>query len=145
MSKPRFTDVPPPPDLLDEYPNWVHAPGEEGRRGQDETTIKPQRQQKRIDDDTQYTAIDVWLADGTEAVGLLGLDWGKPSRITVYDDGAVWRLWRSRLDPVWRPLGVAPVELLPLHYRSRLRYERKPLCGVIRPDGTWSDWTPEDE
>jgi hypothetical protein len=140
MSELRFTDRPPPPEVLAEYANWVHARGEEGRRGQDETTIKPQRRQTRIDDDTEYTAAAVWLADDTETIGLLWLSAGHAIGITVYEGEAVWRLYAGRAGGLWRPLSPVAPGRLPLRYCTRLRYERQPLRGVVAADGQRSEW-----
>ncbi len=145
MSGLRFTDRPPPPEILKEYANWVHAIGEEGRRGQDETTIKPQRRQTRIDDQTVYTAVDIWLADETETVGLLWLSQGQPRGITVYDGGAQWRLLAWPPGGLWRPRGEVPEGRLPLRYCTRLPYRRRALKGRVAADGTWSEWLLEGE
>lgn len=144
MSGLRFTDHPPPPEVLVEFPNWIHALGEEGRRGQDETTIKPQRGQSKITDDTEYTAADVWLADDAESVGLLWLSAGRPTGVEVYDGSGLWRLSVSRAG-LWTPVGPVPAGRLPLRYCTRLPYGRRPLKGRVAADGQWSEWAPEGE
>lgn len=132
----RYTDEPPPREVLDDVPNWVYARGEEGRRGQDETTIKPHKMQKRIDDDTDYTAAQIRLVDGTKLVGLLRLSWGRVKGITIYQES---ELWRAEVGNV----GEIPVETLPLEYRSRLRYDGDHLHGTIAADGKWSRIEPK--
>src|SRR5262249_32696702 len=90
MSDLRFTDKPVPRVVLENVANWVHAYGEEGRKGQDESTIKPQSQQRKIDTNTQYTAVDIWLANGDTTIGLLMLSSCDPRSISVYEGDCIW-------------------------------------------------------
>ena len=113
--------------------------------GRTNPTIKPQRRQRRIDDLTEYTAADIWLADESETVGLVWLSESQPRGITVYDGETEWRLLASPAEGPWRPLGLVPEGRLPLRYCTRLPYGRRPLKGQVAADGTWSVWLLEDE
>ena len=63
----------PPVKLWDETPNWRSALDEEGRAGQDETTLKPCRGQTTIHQDVSATAGDVWLPDDRVLPALLDI------------------------------------------------------------------------
>lgn len=90
MNDARYTDDWPLPEVLRDFPNWVTAFGEEGRRGQDETTIRPQKKQSRIDDNTAYSAGEVEFRDQTKMVCLLRLSWGRIKEIIIYGDNGLW-------------------------------------------------------
>lgn len=62
----RYTGCWPPPEVLEQYPNWVFALDEEGEDGQDETTIKPESQQAFISEETDFTSGIAELADGAK-------------------------------------------------------------------------------
>jgi hypothetical protein len=57
----RFTEAWPPIAVLVDYPNWVYALDEEGKPGQNETTIKPETQQLYVSQETCFTVADVVL------------------------------------------------------------------------------------
>jgi hypothetical protein len=153
MSELRFTDDPPPRAILENVPNWVHAYGEEGRRGQDETTIKPQARQDRIDNNTRYTTADVWLPSGDTGLALLRLSSGEVTGLSVYEGDTIWCVRSRRLTGRWQiddycnPIRVRldDPSRFPLRYCSRLPYtRRRPLKGMINADGSWSEWVIEE-
>ncbi len=153
MSSLRYTDKPPPRSVWEKVANWVHAYGEEGKPGQDETTIKPQRRQDRIDHDTRYTTADVWLPDGKITLGVLTLTAGAVSALEVHDGDVKWSAYYNRQRRIWH-LETVPDSTgretisearLPLKYCSRLPYvRRRPIKGIVNADGTASDWIIEE-
>ena len=153
MSELRFTDDSPPRHVLENVPNWVHAHGEEGRRGQDETTIRAQRRQNRIDDETQYTTADVWLNDGRIVLGMLSLSRGRVTALEVYETDAPWRIRHDPRQMHWvvdahrnaRGASLGDSGRFPLKYCSRLPYaKRRPLKGIINGDGSQAEWILEE-
>jgi hypothetical protein len=153
MSELRYTDTGPSRAVLAKVPNWVHAYGEEGRSGQDETTIKPQRQQDRIDDQTQYTTADIWFPTGSITLGVLFLASGRVTAVEVHESEAVWSVQYNGKNKVWwiadyrNPTKVTLTDpnRFPLKYCSRLAYKNKlPIKGVLNPDGSWSEWIIEE-
>lgn len=66
----RFTGRLPTERALARYPSWCYAFDEEGRPGQDESTLRPTDDQRRMGPDTACTAAQATVPDGTEYVAL---------------------------------------------------------------------------
>jgi len=141
----RFTDIYPPVELWETTPNWSYAIDEEGRRGQDETTLKPAKNQTVITEDVDYTAGEVWLPDETCHAALIQVSRGEPSGVVCFGDHAIW------IFPVVGPLDDRAVESrateeqlrrFPLRVVSRLSRNRKHPTDNIRvlvdQTGKWS-------
>ncbi len=154
MSELRFTDNLPSRDLLENTPNWVHARGEESRGVQDETTIKPQRHQDRIDSETEYTTADVWFANESACLALVHLN---PRRsvdtIEIYEDSGSWQMIFFRKSGLWElspqrnllSVTFDDAERFPLRYCTRLSYNDRPIVGKILSDGKGAEWDVEAE
>lgn len=161
----RFTDSLPPRAVIEARPNWVHAYGEEGRAGQDESTIRPHRRQDVIDNNTHYTVGDVWFASGKCALALMRLSGTEIEQIDIYDDDRIWTVEfaitkaeqarREVLTVKERMKAPAAklqwfcedenLHLLPIRYCTRLDHVTTglPIKGKIFPDGSETDWDYE--
>ena len=109
MKKHRYTGEWPPPEVLEEFPNWDYALGEEGAPGQDETTLRPQREQSKITSDTAFTRASAAQANGEVKVAIVSVRDGKICDADVFDSPDVsWRVyemdgeWHS-FDQSWLP------------------------------------------
>jgi hypothetical protein len=130
----RFTGENPPPELLVRYPNWEYALDEEEVEGQDETTLKPEEQQKVIGEFTAFTGGVATLADGRELPALIETISGEVWGFQVYDSEGVWRLTYEPNSKWWQPyveswlpveqrchsVSLADERLFPLRVRSTL-------------------------
>jgi hypothetical protein len=153
----RFTDAWPPAELLSDYPNWILAM-EEGRAGQDESTIKPDRQHQYLSDEVVYTAGNVWFPNDDSFPALIELNDYEPVGIVVYEDEHIWQLttseetdfleWGSGSD-VWTPspLNSPQVSLgdpskFPLRLISVLPESKRvgQIRRVISAKGIMTNW-----
>ena len=133
MSDLRFTDCPVPRIVLEHTPNWVHAHDEEGRRGQDESTIKPQRQQKRIDDRTHL----YWWLGGQCVTGSSALAVG--CKACTMGDNMTPEQWKELLNRLQlvksmsdlSPLALSRLEEYEMRHASRLPQSYKDFCTVF--------------
>jgi len=159
----RYTDSLPPQDTIEARPNWVHAYGEEGRPGQDETTIRPQGREDVITADTDYTVGDVWLDDDSSLVALMRVSGSRIKQLDIYDGDRIWtveftisKAEKQRLESLafkerikapateweWSCAEENDVSRLPIRYCTRLDHHSTgvPIKGKIHPDGTGTDW-----
>jgi len=91
--KHRYTGEWPPIEVLKEIPNWEYALDEEGSPGQDETTLRPQRLQSAITNDTVVSAAVVLQANGCRRMGIVSLYDGRIGSVDVLiDDSTCWRV-----------------------------------------------------
>jgi len=98
----RFTGEWPAASLLERYPNWEYALDEEDVEGQDETTIRPESQQKLVTENTAYTAAKATLANGTERMAIAAIIAGRIDAIDVFiNDRDTWRVGRNGDE--WEP------------------------------------------
>ena len=98
----RFTGDWPPVSLLTQYPNWEYALDEEDVEGQDETTIRPESQQKVITENTAYTAARAKQTDGTERMAIVAIVGGRIDAVDVFiNDCDAWRVGRN--GDKWEP------------------------------------------
>jgi hypothetical protein len=140
----RYTGDWPPPEVLARYPNWEMAYEEEGVEGQDESTLRPQKEQRRITSDTVHTAGDVWLADGRTYPAIITVALGTPSSCWFHDGKRWWAMQTFRKK--WEPQGTDSVDMkdkstFPLRFRTRLpKWDGKPWQLEIRPNGTQKEW-----
>lgn len=164
----RYTDSLPPRDVIEARPNWVHAYGEEGRSGQDETTIRPHRREDVIDTDTDYTVGDVWFADGDSLVALMRISGTEVEQIDIYDNDRIWTVEytitnaeRARLEKLttqerieapatkweWSCAEVKDTDRLPIRYCTRLGHVTTglPIKGKIFSNGSETDWDFETD
>jgi hypothetical protein len=87
----RFTDGLPPVKCWRAIPNWKHALDGEGRSGQDETTIKPCKEQESIPENADYTTGETWLPDGQVVPAFIAVgSAGEPRHILCAGDVVVW-------------------------------------------------------
>jgi len=153
MTRPlRYTGDWPPPEVLQEYPNWDLALDEEGEEDQDDTTLMPEDQQKVVSENTIHTAGDVRLADGRSFPAIVTVAHGEPSSFD-YHDGTTWITCRQDYDSGrWIPyeqawlspedrmptVDFSDSRTLPLRLTTRLacRVTGKPFRLEIRADGT---------
>jgi hypothetical protein len=125
--------------------NWV------GHSDDVEADVRPQRQQSEIDDETRFSAADVWFPDGRRAIGLLKLTAGRVVAVDVFEGEVVWRLHRNLAKNTWwvdrhrSPAGVVleDVGRFPLRYCSRLAYAGRPVLGIIHTGGAGAEWVIE--
>ena len=144
--KHRYTGAWPPPKVLKRFPNWEMAYDEDGlEEGQDDTTIRPQTEQKVITYDTIHTAADVTLADGRTFPAIVTMVSGPPESCSFHD-GKRWRTIQ-KFRKKWQPHDEATLSMkdkstFPLRIRTRLPHEGgKPWQIEIRPNGTEKEWT----
>jgi hypothetical protein len=149
----RFTGEWPPQKLWVKYPNWEYALDEEDADGQDETTLRPARNQRTIDDDVAYTAGEVEQADGSRIPALIEVNCGEAVGVTVFtkaDDG--WAVRELGAPPRWvcivqdwlpeehrsPTVSFENGSVFPLVVQSRLPLETtgNRLVLKIRSDGT---------
>ena len=99
----RYTGRFPPLREL-RFANWELALEEEGRRGQDETTLRPCLEQRHVSRETAWTAADLKLATGEALPALMNIGiLVPPNEVAVFFRGR-WlvlqcpffgrRLWR---------------------------------------------------
>jgi hypothetical protein len=87
----------PTPQVFERFPNWMAALDAEGP-GCDETTIRPDDEQRFIGPYTVYTAATATLADGRAVPALLGqpdatfLHRGEVDLVVVHDGSRPWRV-----------------------------------------------------
>jgi hypothetical protein len=136
----RYTGRFPPRKVWDRFPNWTLALDEEGRRGQDETTLRPSDRQDTIDRSVTWTAGEVRLADGRRCFAALLVDGGKLDTV-MFLDSRRWIEVRRTIGVGWEPgpkSGLRPndTSIFPMRVRSRLPLasKRRPLSAVVRPD-----------
>jgi hypothetical protein len=147
-TKLRFTGELPPPDLWKRYPNWTCALEEEGLDGQDESTLRPSKNQKTIDWEVDWTAADVVFANGDTAPALVQFDEGELNWIHVYPDpkrNKAWVVWFSgpkrrcvAINKYWGgrrknlAVPIGDVDVFPLLITTRLRYKRKQVVLNVK-------------
>ncbi len=154
----HFTDRLPPREMLSDFPNWQI--GAEGRPGCHEGTIWNAGPYKFINHETNLTAGDVFYADGSSSMALIGVtdnestSWATDLRI--YCEDGFWRLdhegydsltaeqgiWVSPKFPSSQQLDVTNAKLFPLRYCTHLRsaITRKTVSGGIALGGSHFDW-----
>jgi hypothetical protein len=144
-------------DLPGKFPtpiNWGHPLEEEGRRGQDETTLRPAESQSTIDDETVFTTADVHQADGRVIPALIDVSGGRPTGLTAFvrpDDGwtiqqkgktfewiAVVQEWLPPQDRsptiTFDTPGVFPIRVIS---RLPLASTGRQIVFSVRKDGVW--------
>ncbi len=153
MSDLRFTGRLPPPRLFDTFPNWEYALDEEGRPGQDETTLRPMRQRKYIAHGTAFTSADAYLPGGECYPALLEMHGEQLEAIVVFeDDEHTWYIRLNAREGKWQPaasgsVGGAIASLsdagqFPLRIMSRLPdgQRGKRIAIQILPTGFMASW-----
>ena len=128
----RVTGDNPPIELMEKHPNWENCWDEEDADDQDETTLRPSRNQTRIHEEVAFTAGEVTYSDGrTYPAILAGLE-GDIEDVWVYsfgDSRKCWGVSGSMGESAWEAFAeddlieAAPIDdsaLLPLTVRSRL-------------------------
>jgi hypothetical protein len=83
-AKLRFTGEWPPQDLWDRYPNWEYALDEEDVEGQDETTLRPAKEQKFLTEDLAFTAGEVLQANNLRLPAILELSECRVVGVTAF-------------------------------------------------------------
>ena len=148
----RYTGACPPPDVIAQFPNWDYALDEEGKDGQDETTIRPEQEQSLITTATGFTGAEVTLASGECLVGLADVGIDGVDGINVFENGDWWRVFFHRPTRRWRPLieewlpeaerrpsvSLDDARVFPLRFITRLPRARgaHPYHIEIRQDGS---------
>lgn len=97
----RYTGENPAIEALVQFPNWINAYDEEGVEGQDETTLKPDDEQRWITDMTAFTAGDIVFANGSTFAILIALVNGEVTGFSIYREpespylsyDEYWSLW----------------------------------------------------
>lgn len=157
MPKPlRYTGDWPPPEVLQDYPNWVFAYDEEGEDGQDETTVKPEDQQTFITTETQVTAGTLVLADGHTLPAIVCIEKGSPVGVSAFEGRWTWSVWRDGRKSTWRPatqeylpenqrlpsVSLADSRIFPLRFSTSLPRKSgdQPWRIEVHPDGSVSEW-----
>lgn len=101
----RYTGEWPPLDVLRKFPNWEYALDEEGFEEQDETTLRPEPEQRWITGNTAYTAGKATQADGTERDVIFELMEGQIDAVHVFVNPVdTWRVVKHR--HAWNPYKV---------------------------------------
>ena len=151
-----FTDRLPPKELLSQYPNWRMGGHTESRPGCHEETLWNCGPYKTIDEETNFTAGDVYFADGSTSPALIGVTdnyntaWA--SELRIYADDGFWKLvqdgygqhgnWESPTIPLECHLDVGNPALFPMKYCTHLRsgITRETISGGIELGGKHFDW-----
>ena len=152
----RLTGENPSPGLLERYPNWENALGEEGEDGQDETTLRPADEQTVIERYLPFTAATAWLNDGRACPAMIELLISGVSALQLYLAGQWYRIVRhtdrfeqfERWEPYvesWLPeeertcgaLSLNDCSVFPLRFVSRLPYYKtsSPITTTIAASG----------
>jgi hypothetical protein len=126
----RYTGEWPPIDVLERYPNWEYALDEEGDEGQDETTIRPEPEQRHVTSHTAFTTGTATQSDGTHRRAVLGITFGQVQSVDILvDDNTCWTLIRmpSGWCQSWLPkeermlsISLTDPHIFPLHVISDL-------------------------
>jgi hypothetical protein len=131
---------------LEKFPNWKQALDEEGERGQDETTLKPDDEQRHIGEQTQSTAADAIFPNGRKHTAVLSATmdlWkGDVEYLSVYGGRSVWQVdlcgsrWTASL---WAEDTRTPGDdsVFPLRVVSRVPsiLDDRPLSFTLMADG----------
>lgn len=160
-SRIRITGDFPSLELLERFPNWENALDEEGIEGQDETTIRPAKDQSLIGEYVPFTAGTVWLNDGRECQAVIEMI-DDVSAIQFYLDRFWFRVirwngqaghsvgWEPYIED-WLPedqrsnpgFSLADAKLFPLRFASRLPFYKTSLPIKLRilPSGGEEVWS----
>ena len=144
---PRFTDQWPPVELLENHNNWAFAYSE-GRSGEDETTIKPHRQQSCIDEEVVYTAADVWFPEDDSCLALLEVRSEMPVGLFVFEGAVPWSIVFDRNDGTWAvsdqgcSITMRDGDRFPIRVMTRLPlgYRGDPIRFQVSQAGFATDW-----
>ena len=134
----RFSNRWPPPDLWGLFPNWAFARVEGSRDERDETTLEPADEQDRLNEEVDYTAGEVELANGVVAPALLELIVGKLWGVEIFLGGAHWSLQLLDGSNGWACVAGVSFEdrsAFPLVVRSRLCTANERPLVETRIDG----------
>lgn len=118
----------PPPAMLDQFPNWIIDSSGTSQFIADGCHIKPQRQDARIQADTDYSAGYALLADDSEYPCLLRVTEFGAVALIIYTDTTL--VLSRKLDNT-DPYG-------PLQFRITPQWE---ICDADQPNGNASDPT----
>jgi len=151
----RYTKDWPPLEVFRDYPNWTFALDEEALEGQDETTLRPEREQRFITGDTAATSGDALFADGRSYLAIITLLKKAPISVDVFETAGPWRVrHESRTDrwfphiETWIPesermrhVAMSDSRIFPLRVVTRLPYERggAPYTLEIQLNGSAKD------
>ncbi len=126
----RYTGEFPPLEVLVQYSNWEYALDEEGDEGQDETTIRPEREQRYITSRTSFTVGNATQANGKTCRALLGVADGEVLSVDLFMDDENWRTlikMPSGWCQSWLPkekgmlaLALSDPNVFPLHVKADL-------------------------
>ena len=101
----RFTGEFPPIEILEQYPNWEYALDEEHLEGQDETTIRPSRDQTCINPSVAFARGTATLANGTRLPAVLEFNGNSIEGLTVHSQGQwAWSLRRLGKPSTWHAI-----------------------------------------
>jgi hypothetical protein len=118
---------------------------EEGRPGQDETTLRPAGNQKFIGPDVDYTAGEAWLPGDRVIPALLEVANGQPRTIVCFDETKVWEVPCTAHPGAASALTDEQRARFPLRVASRLprnpRDAGDTIRVVISEHGAVSQWT----
>ncbi len=99
----RFTGEWPPPNLWGKFPNWEYALDEEGEPGQDETTLRPAKEQKVISGYLALTTGEATLGDGRKVPALVELLGGTPGAVVLFLENGLLRIHEEVENEKWAP------------------------------------------
>lgn len=154
----HYTDRLPPPQILDEFPNWKYDVGKETRPGCHEHTLWVHRKKDKIYGDVDLTAGDVYFSDGSSSPALIGVRGGTEAEF-LYVIGAkgIWSienfnagdfekpnyLWRVRAekhDTI--AITMKDKSIFPIKFCSRLPHvdSSKTVTGSIDANGVETAW-----
>jgi len=147
--------------MLDQFPNWIDDMTGTSRFVVAGCHVKPQKQAERIQANTNFSAGEVWFADGTQCLALIKVAEAYALGIIVYDKEA-WGLqrlmkedydvFRFRLRNEWSLSDLSSLHrqfddprVFPLRYSTRLpcTATKSVIHGEIGKDGLDAPWNPE--
>ncbi|MFZ0200986.1 MAG: hypothetical protein WB523_15640 [Candidatus Sulfotelmatobacter sp.] len=139
---------------LQQSPLWEFCSDEEGVSGQDEATVKPSQDSEvpAYSPGAYIIAADFVLADGSPAEGYIYSgephDLGCTQPNVVFPDGQI-NFWlgiipatNERLSALYQRLGKKAESVFPIHYKTRVPINGKPMKGVVEGFGTRSLGSP---
>lgn len=146
----RFTPGPPTREALKRYPLWCAALDEEGKPGQDESTVRPSDDQTRIDWTTAHAAAVAITGNGRRFEAMISSGGFGMTATSEIEQATIWigakrvtvklltgvKVWMHESEQ--SPIGYFTDAYLPLEIRTVALAARgkEPLVITLMADGT---------
>ncbi len=159
----HYTDRLPPLSILKEFPNWKYDFSKEGQPGCHEGTLWCCKRHDKIRVDVDFTAGDVFLADGRTypaLIGVAGDDLDSTEEIRVYYEDRFWTLVLTDANTttgktgLWKctdyrgdlHVSLDDTNIFPMSFCTHLESSEtnRTISGVIELGGRLSEWNVYD-